>query len=445
MKKSTLALSTLFVSWLLTGLLAQASATVSAVSLANVIDHFQDSGFSGSALIASPVTQKAAEFGHSPQQHFLIGSVSKQFTAAAILKLSEAKALGLQDPVVKYLPKFKYPNVTIHHLLTHTSGLVNFTSTSEFEVLRRREFKDLGPLTDLILQLGVEFPAGTQWSYSNSNYALLAQIVENLAGGTWWSYVRRELTDKAGMSETHFLTVKGPWLVEGHRFDRDYNLIPLEAVEYLERGWAHGAGGLESTPSDLAKWNSALYGGKLLRPESLALMTAAHAPVAEGLAYGYGIFVGKDKASGEAMFSHNGGIPGFVAYNAYFPQRATSVVVLSNVDSAEAIDLGRILIRLELDGHAEMPVYKDIKNPPVFPMAAYPGSYTSKALPMKLELHLINGRLYLDFPGLGEHRLIIRGAYELYDRALGAEVILAKSSTNEFSLKAGGQVYLFQK
>lgn len=425
------------------GMSANGQGLRTAQSFAQVVAHFEGAGFRGTAQINSPNLRQVAEFDHSAQDRFLIGSVTKQFTAAAILKLVEQGRIDLQSPVVRYVPTFRFPAVTIHHLLTHTSGILDFTQTDEFNKINTTRFENLTKLLELVLSLPQNFTEGIQWDYSNSNYNLLSYIIEVASGESWWSFVRRELILPAGMLNTDFIFDRGLNLVDGHNFDADYNLLPLQPEEYFERGWAHGAGGLESTSDDLVRWNESLYGGKILQSQSLALMITKHAQIQPNLYSGYGLMIGQDPQTGETVISHNGGIPGFASFNSYYPDRKLSVIVLSNVISREAVDLGNSLSSLEVKGQAELPVLIDSGIATSQPLGGYAGEFTSPQIPFSLQLILKNGFLYLSLPGIGQHRLIRRQADVLYDRALGAELKLSPTATDRFELRLDGQVFEF--
>jgi CubicO group peptidase (beta-lactamase class C family) len=216
-------------------------------------------------------------------------------------------------------------------------------------------------------------------------------------------------------------------------------------VAYLERGWASGAGGIESTVHDLAKWNQALYGGKILNAKSLALMTIPHAQVTPAFSYGYGLFIGTIAASGEKYFFHSGGIPGFSSSNSFYPSKNKSVIVLSNCMSSDSAYFASSLKKIVLEGHALLPMLMDDPSIAPFKLDAYVGSYSSDTLPLDIEIRLQEGRLYMEIEGQLEHRLLIHGVGKFYDRALDADVTFSQTNFDEFQLDVSGQVFHFKR
>lgn len=246
---------------------------------------------------------------------FAIGSVSKQFAAAMIMRLEENGKLSTADKISKYLPEYRsktFEEITIHHLLTHTSGI-----------------SDLGP--------GLQSKPGAEFNYSNKGYRVLGEIVES-ASGKSYDENARELFFKAGISNTytaeHFT---GKNLAGAHTG----TARNATAVQNMPRRLAHSsistaAGGILSTASDLHRWNLALYNGKLLQPNSLKKFLAKTSemkhPVIGPVNYGYGIML----AASPASYLHTGYVNGSPSLSIFYPDSNTSVVILSNI-----ADMGR--------------------------------------------------------------------------------------------------------
>ena len=241
---------------------------------------------------------------------FAIGSVSKQFAAAMIMRLEENGKLSTADKISKYLPEYRsktFEEITIHHLLTHTSGI-----------------SDLGP--------GLQSKPGAEFNYSNKGYRVLGEIVES-ASGKSYDENARELFFKAGISNTytaeHFT---GKNLAGAHTG----TARNATAVQNMPRRLAHSsistaAGGILSTASDLHRWNLALYNGKLLQPNSLKKFLAKTSvmkhPVIGPVDYGYGIML----AASPATYLHTGYVLGSPTLLIYYPFSKTSVVIVSNI------------------------------------------------------------------------------------------------------------------
>lgn len=267
----------------------------------------------------------------SPDMVFEIGSVTKQFTAAAILLLAEQGKLRLEDDITKYLPDFPTPGetVTIEHLLTHTSGVPSYTGMPEW-FARVREDMKLEDLIGLFKGKPLDFKPGEQTRYSNSGYILLGAIVEKASGKSYEQFVEEEIFQKLGMSHSRY----------GHAEE----LVPLRAAgysrdgegfrpaNYLSMTQPYAAGSLMSTVDDLALWDRALAGETLLKKASIERMfTSAKLTSGRQIRYGYGI--GVTELEGKRVQEHGGGIFGFVCYVMRVPEERLFVAILANTDS----------------------------------------------------------------------------------------------------------------
>jgi D-alanyl-D-alanine carboxypeptidase len=259
---------------------------------------------------------------------FRIGSVTKQFTAVAILQLVQRGKIALDDDLGKLLPGYPAPakRITLEHLLTHTSGIPSYTSLPSHRKTMRL---DTTPeeMIARFRDLPLEFDPGTRYSYSNSNYILLGSIVEKHSGLTYAGYVKRHLFEPAGMTAS--------------RYDENDLVIPRRAHGYSQDGtrWINtpylsmtvpfAAGGLVSTVDDLAKWSDALRGGKLVDPKLLARAhTAFKTADGTSIRYGYGWRV--TEYEGHRIIEHGGAINGFSSDLLMMPDDDLTVVVLQN-------------------------------------------------------------------------------------------------------------------
>ncbi len=239
---------------------------------------------------------------------FVIGSISKQFTAALILKEYERNNVQLHVPIRWYMPELKQKwadSVTIHQLLTHTHGIVDMDKPSIF-------------------------PAGTQFNYSQIGYDLLAKIAER-ATGKKLEILSKELFDKCGMMNTLHPASEGiTSLAIGYTEKNKQIEIDINSFQNYP-----AAGSFISTVEDLARWNACLYGGKVLKKKTLKLMqtpqqgAVRNHPLFGETLYGYGITVTGENE--QLQFGQTGFAPGFVSMNYYFPNTKTSLIMLSNV------------------------------------------------------------------------------------------------------------------
>lgn len=288
---------------------------------------------------------------------FRIGSLTKQFTAAGVLLLAEQGKLKIDGKLSLYLPEFPRANeVTLRDLLNHTSGIHNFTegpvidriSTSGATVQRLvADIAGQSPLYD--------FEPGTGWWYSNSNYALLGAVIERVSGKSWGTFMKAEIFDKLGMADTS--ADKASDLVTGRA--SGYSLIGGAAgkfrnADFTDMSVPYAAGALRSTIADMARWNAALFGGKLLKPQSLKEMLApgrlrngavnqtaiawpggkASSPPPEFIPGYYAFGLDHHTENGRRIIGHDGSIAGFDAVMQTYVDEGLTVIVLTNTNGA---------------------------------------------------------------------------------------------------------------
>jgi len=285
------------------------------------------------------VASKAPVDAHT---RFEIGSITKQFTAAAILQLKERGKLKLGDALATYVPDYAAAkDVTIAQLLGQVSGIPNYTDTPAFKALvvtsggtmTIKERGDVTRIVALVKDKPLDFAPGTRWEYSNTNYALLGRVVEVASGMPWDAYVRANIFRPAAMNESGFMEDEGTMtdVATGYSTEKG-SLTPTATFN----GWAGAAGAIVSTASDLAKWDAALIGGKLLSADDLATMLRPGTLPAMGPKshYGYGWIV--DAYEGQSRVWHNGGTLGFAASNQLYPGLSETIVVLANNGRSDA-------------------------------------------------------------------------------------------------------------
>ena len=271
-----------------------------------------------------------------PEAKFRLGSLTKQFTATLILLLQQDGKLNVNDPVSKYLPNTPpaWAKITIANLLSHTSGIPNFTSFKEFHewsMMPHTPEEEIAFFRDKSL----DFEPRTKFDYSNSNYIVLGAIIEKVSGKKYADLLRERILDPLGMKDTGLDTddLLLPKRAEG------YHPGPhgLEVARSESMTIPFSAGAIYSTTGDLLKWEHGLFGGKVLNAESLKAMTTP------GMGdYGFG--VGIRNEDGVRIVSHNGGIEGFNTYLACAPDKQIVVAVLSNVNGAAPDAMGAQLM-----------------------------------------------------------------------------------------------------
>jgi CubicO group peptidase (beta-lactamase class C family) len=309
------------------------------------------SRFSGSILVARDgqvlvsrgygMANLEDEVSNTPQTKFRLGSLTKQFTAVAVLMLQERGALRVQDSVCNYLPQCPgaWQPITIHHLLTHTSGIQNsdYTETIKLPMSAANTIERLK-------NKPLEFVPGRLFRPSNSNYILLGHIIEKVSGQSYDAFVRENIFKPLRMTNTDY---DYPRRILKHRA-AGYSLRGDTLVNalYIDMSVPYSAGGLYSTVEDLYLWDQALYTEKLVSKKSLAMMFTPF----KGN-YGYGWYIAEQ--DGHRFISHSGWIDGFAASFARYTDDHVTVIVLSNMDSAPvntlARNIGAIVLGLRHD------------------------------------------------------------------------------------------------
>jgi CubicO group peptidase (beta-lactamase class C family) len=261
-----------------------------------------------------------------------IGSVTKQFTAAAILQLRDAGKLGLDDAITTWLPEFEMRGngVTLRHLLSHTGGITEFGQMQELRAMRLLMNPDVtrDSVYKVISRYAPQFPAGTMQVYSNTGYWLLGRIIEKASGMTYEEYVEKRIFEPLGMASTMYC--------DNSRTipDRAYGHVMQNGVSRRAPGIVHtatfAAGAVCSTAGDMITWLQSLHGGKVISPRSYAEMIAPY-KLTDGtfVRYGMGLTVRND-SRGLEQIGHDGGGFGFSSQAWWHPDAQLAVVILTN-------------------------------------------------------------------------------------------------------------------
>jgi D-alanyl-D-alanine carboxypeptidase len=273
--------------------------------------------------------------------HFEIGSITKQFTAAAILQLKEDGKLELSDRLGKYVPEYPLgKNVTLEQLLWQISGIPNYTEVNHFIRIAGAPPGGIDAALALIAKQPLHFRPGTRWEYSNTNYLLLGAVVARVSHMPWESYVRKNIFARAGMTHSAFIQDE-PSLSDmaiGYTMGQGKQKR-LRRAPPLIGAWAGSAGGIVTTVADLAKWDLAFFGGKIVNASDVKLATAAyHLPSGRSTDYGFGWMI--DSFDGEPRIEHGGGTLGFTSINEYFPKQQEFFIAFINDSSADATSVG---------------------------------------------------------------------------------------------------------
>ena len=271
----------------------------------------------------------------APSTKFRLGSITKQFTAASILLLEERGKLSTADQVKKYLTDAPaaWDKITTFHLLTHTSGIPNFTSFPEYRKLEPFP-ATAAQLVALFRDRPLDFQPGEKWSYSNSGYIVLTYLIEKITGASYEKFVQENIFTPLGMKDSGYDSNSAVIAHRASGYVR--NKDAFENAGFIHMTIPQGAGALYSTTEDLLKWEQALFGGKLLSPASLEKMTT---PYKNDYAFGLGVRT----AGGRKVIDHNGGIEGFNTDLVYYPEDQLTIVVLANVNGSAPEQIARKL------------------------------------------------------------------------------------------------------
>ncbi|HEY2392223.1 MAG TPA: serine hydrolase domain-containing protein [Candidatus Angelobacter sp.] len=280
------------------------------------------------------------EVRNTPATKFRIASLTKQFTAACILLLQERGRLNVRDPISKYLSGLPdmWRTITIHQLLTHTSGIPNYTNEAAFARIRRTGATP-AEMVALAAAKPLEFTPGTKWAYSNTGYILLGMLIEKASGQTYADFLQSNIFGPLGMTNSGYdrtadilkERASGYELKDGH----------LVNADFIDMSVPYAAGGIYSTVEDMYRWNEALaHEGKLLSAGSLKQMFTLYPEAAyQGQHYGYGVVISELKF-GKLLYYHGGGVDGFSSSIQRYPKERVCIVVLTNLGSLKPWELG---------------------------------------------------------------------------------------------------------
>lgn len=259
---------------------------------------------------------------------FRIGSITKQFTAVAILMLEEQGKLSIQDELIKFIPDYptQGKTITIEHLLRHTSGIMSYTNMPTFAEVMKKEMSK-SDIVNMFKDVPMEFDPGAEFKYNNSGYYLLGIIIEKASGISYSDFIQKNIFDKASMNNSYYDT-HSP-VIKNRAAGYDGNNGNYSNAMHISMDWPYAAGALMSTVGDLLKWNTALHDGQLISKTSLAkAFVDFELPNGNSTNYGYGWVL--SKLYGSDSYEHNGGIPGFLSQGVYLPKEKIYVAVLSN-------------------------------------------------------------------------------------------------------------------
>lgn len=334
--------------------------------------------FNGSALVTKNGTMllnkgygyrnAADKVMNNEESIFQLGSVTKQFTAAVILKLQEEKKLKVTDKLSKFFPDYpKGDSITIKQLLTHTSGIYNYTNDGNFMANEITKNKSREEMMALFKDKPLDFSPGTGWNYSNSGYSLLGYIIEVATKKSYEEAVRKYIFTPLHMTHSgfDFTHLKSPDKTTGYFMLDDKNANPAPVVDSTV---SFSAGAIYSTTGDLYLWHKALEQNTVL---SKAQQEESFTPVKNNYGYGWGI----DSIEGKRRVGHGGGIPGYITNESRVPEDDIDIVLLSNASDRSLDDITKSIYAILYNKAYELPKEKTVIQLPEETLKQYEGEY----------------------------------------------------------------------
>ena len=417
-----------------------AQTAAPAVDAAAKVDEFMKArldakGIGGAVLVMKDGKQVAAKgYGLAdieskapitPETRFRIGSVTKQFTAALILLLQEEGKLSVQDPVCKYFnpcPEAWQP-VTLHHLLSMTSGITSITSLPNWRTELR--FKDLKPADSvaLVSSLPLKVKPGEVYEYSNTNYIMLGSVIEKVSGRTYEQFLTERIIKPLKLKDTGLDSgeVKVPNSALGYNI-KDGSIVPIEVVSLVT---PFAAGSLYSTVGDLYNWQNALINGRVFKNKAtLDLMLTPNKNN-----YAYGLIVVTDR-SGRKRITHGGGIEGFIADSVYFPEENLFIAALTNNQQGAMGELMSALTAIQFGEPYTLPKKRvAVKVDPAM-LDSYVGQY-QLAPSMSFKIERDGDALTLEPTGQPKTRILASSETEFFLTVVDATLKFIKDDAGK--------------
>jgi CubicO group peptidase (beta-lactamase class C family) len=405
-------------------------------SMANLYAQLKE--FNGSVLVAQKgnvllekgygykdVTKKTKLDANSLFQY---GSVTKQFTAALIMYLQEKGKLNIEDKLSKYFPELPFADsVTIYNLLTHTSGIYNYTNNGDFMKTEAVKPTDKEKIFALFSNKPLEFTPGSKYNYSNSGYSLLGYIIEKASGQPYEKLMhevilRPMVMKTAGFDFTHNNSAHK---TAGYNFIKDDK---FEAAGIVDSSVAYSAGSLYGSVRDLYAWHQGLQKNKLL---SAASWKKIYTPFLSKYAFGWQI----DTVYGKPVTQHGGGIFGYTSMFKRFPMDDVVIIVLSNNSSPRTEELAAKLAALVFQQPVEWPAKKVFVQVPEDILKTYVGDYELRPN-FVITITLEDGKLKGQPTGQGKADMLAESENKFYVEVADAEVVFVKDALGKvISLK----------
>jgi D-alanyl-D-alanine carboxypeptidase len=369
---------------------------------------------------------------------YRIGSITKMFTAAMIFELVDEKKLALDTKLDTFFPKIANANIiTIGNMLNHHSGIHNFTNDDAY-MTYHTSAKTQAELLEIFYKMPADFAPGEKAEYSNTNYVLLGYIIEKITGKSYAHELKTRITNKIGLKETYY---GGPADVKKNEaYSYSFEGKNWQHEQETNMDIPHGAGAIVATSTDLTKFATALFQGKLFSDSLLKKMKT------DTDEYGYGCF--EMPFYDQKSYGHTGGIDGFSSMLAYFPSDSLAVAIVSN---GMSYSLNEVMINVlnivYYENDYAIPTFTSIAlNPDK--LAAYEGLYSAPGFPLKITIKAVDDKLTAQATGQNSFVLDAKSKtlFKFDSAGITIDFIITDGGTiNQFKFKQSGLDLLFTK
>lgn len=354
---------------------------------------------------------------------YQIGSVTKQFTSTIILKLAEQKKLALTDKLSKYFPSFANGDkITVEHLLTHTSGIWNYTRDQQLMSSDADKPHSSQEMMNYFKDKPLDFEPGSKFSYSNSGYMMLGYIIEKVTGKKYENVVRDQIFQPLQMTHSgfDFTHLSSPDKATGYQ-----SINQLAAIKsvIVDSSVSFSAGALFTTTGDLYKWNQSLSTNKILKKESLA---NAFTPRKDK--YGLGWII--DTFAGRKIITHDGGIHGFLSSNSIFPDDHISITLLSNSNSTKMGDVNGGVFAILFDKPYKLPELNTQVTLDSSQLQQYVGVYELSPV-FKITVTTKDGKIFGQATGQQPFEMFAKKDNQFFLKVVDAQVEFFKNDKGE--------------
>ena len=375
--------------------------------------HAKNKDFSGSVIVANQdkvifsnsygLSDYENDVSNTINTKFRLGSLSKPFTSLAIMILQERGRLNIEDPISQYIPDYpRGKQIKIRHLLTHTSGIPNYTAFYDHKFFMKHR-RSPHEIIETFKDKDLLFDPGSRFEYSNSGYVLLGYIIERVAGKSYAEYIRESIFDPLNMQDSDY--DRSFALVKGRARGYIQAGTDFENADFVDMSVPYSAGGLYSSVMDLMKFSRAILQKRIVLDKTWKQIFTSYYPTGYSH-YGLGWFI--DKIYDKKRISHPGAIQGFSAHLAIFPEDNFIIALLCNIEFAPLEQISRGIIGILLKKNIRIPPLKKTEKIAIEDFESYTGLYQVSD-ELSIEVFSEGKRLYVEPSGQPRFQILHRG------------------------------------